>query len=47
MAAMKDAEECKAELIGMIDLRMVGTGGHVHVTAQSLESDDSSITPVA
>jgi hypothetical protein len=26
MAAMKDAEACKAELIGMIDLRTVGTG---------------------
>ena len=26
MAAMKDAEACKAELIDMIDLRTVGTG---------------------
>ena len=26
MAAMKDAEACKAELIGKIDLRTVGTG---------------------
>ena len=27
MAAMKDAEACKAELIGKIDLWTVGTGG--------------------
>ena len=29
MAAMKDAEACKAELIGKIDLRTVGTGANL------------------